>query len=202
MKRLIVTHVFAILVAIFSPPFGSVLLGTASAMLSRFNIRTFGAFKKFSSVSSFPSSSGRHHRKKPVSPLRDGNNEHRAEEFIVENDLSQMTGDLGKLSEVSMDREHYLFGDCKTFVELGVHEALSLSLENINKHTATAIQAASFETILSERDTVIAAETGSGKTLAYLLPIFQKLLELEDEEGVEDGEVKPTSLWKTLPYNR
>ena len=133
-------------------------------------------------------------------------------DFVVENDLSKMSADLGTLADVSIEKDDYLFGDSKTFSDLGIHPALSLSLNNINKHKATTIQAATFATVLSEKDTIIAAETGSGKTLAYLLPIIQKILELEEspeggaavEQELEEKQGSPAhgSLWKNGPYKR
>lgn len=83
---------------------------------------------------------------------------------------------LGELNDVTVDRESYLFGDGKLFSEIGVDADLSRALSSIGKDRATAIQMSSFETIISGKDTIIAAETGSGKTLAYLIPVVHMML--------------------------
>lgn len=92
-------------------------------------------------------------------------------------DETPSIGDMGELQDVTIEKERYLFGDGRMFEDLGVHSDLVRALKSIGKDKATAIQAACFDTIVSGKDTVIAAETGSGKTLAYLLPIMQQLLE-------------------------
>ena len=81
------------------------------------------------------------------------------------------------MDRVGMDRDRYLFGKAEDFQKLGVTMDLHKALEAIGKGKATSIQASSFPSIISGKDTVIAAETGSGKTLAYLVPLFHKILE-------------------------
>lgn len=44
------------------------------------------------------------------------------------------------------------------------------------------MQAAAVPSILADGDIVLAAETGSGKTQAYLVPLFNKLLEMKQTE--------------------
>ena len=70
------------------------------------------------------------------------------------------------------------------FASLGVSGTLAEHLHQSLKLTApTAIQRAALTKLLSEdpaggQDAFIQAETGSGKTLAYLLPIIQRLTQL------------------------
>ena len=107
--------------------------------------------------------------------------------FIVENDLSKMTQDLGGLRDVTIEKDTYLFGEGKIFDELEMHQDLFLSLKALGKEKATSIQALSFQKIISGKDAIIAAETGSGKTLAYLLPLIHQLLVIEDLGGLAKG---------------
>lgn len=47
------------------------------------------------------------------------------------------------------------------------------------------VQAACIPSILSGKDTVVAAETGSGKTHGYLVPLAEKLLHARNDPGIE-----------------
>ncbi len=59
------------------------------------------------------------------------------------------------------------------------HSNLLKAIE-INKFTEpTEIQKAAFPVILANRDLMACAETGSGKTVAFVLPVLQKLLDLD-----------------------
>jgi len=46
----------------------------------------------------------------------------------------------------------------------------------------SAVQAAAYTAILSDKDVTIGAETGSGKTLAYLLPLIDDILQSKEEK--------------------
>lgn len=81
---------------------------------------------------------------------------------------------------VMADRDEYLFGDKKSFRELGVTEDLCKALDLCGKTVATTIQSKSFPIIYSGVDVVIGAETGSGKTFSYLVPLMQQCLESEE----------------------
>lgn len=58
------------------------------------------------------------------------------------------------------------------------------------------IQAACIPSILSEADTVVAAETGSGKTHGYLVPLFDMLCRTSDdsEESLSDRGLRKNHL--------
>ena len=57
-----------------------------------------------------------------------------------------------------------------TFEELNLKKPIRNALTDIGYQTPTTIQAASFNVMMSGRDTIGIAQTGTGKTLAYLLP--------------------------------
>lgn len=64
------------------------------------------------------------------------------------------------------------------FANTTFHQRLSLGLEQLEITTATEVQASVIPIALAGKDVLACAETGSGKTLAYLLPIFEKLLQV------------------------
>ena len=45
----------------------------------------------------------------------------------------------------------------------------------------TPVQASTIPQFLKNKDVVVEAVTGSGKTLAYLIPVLEKLLQLEEQ---------------------
>jgi ATP-dependent helicase YprA (DUF1998 family) len=94
---------------------------------------------------------------------------------------------LGNLNDPKLDLDTFLFGDRVTFSSCGVGPDLQSALEATGKFNPTSIQAKTFGSISSGRDTIIGAETGSGKTLSYLIPIIQRLIE-EEQEETERGE--------------
>ncbi|MEN9290477.1 MAG: hypothetical protein RLZZ357_320 [Bacteroidota bacterium] len=57
-----------------------------------------------------------------------------------------------------------------TFEELNLKKPIRNALIDLGYQTPTTIQAASFNVMMSGRDTIGIAQTGTGKTLAYLLP--------------------------------
>lgn len=57
-----------------------------------------------------------------------------------------------------------------TFEELNLKKPIRNALTDLGYQTPTTIQAASFNVMMSGRDTIGIAQTGTGKTLAYLLP--------------------------------
>lgn len=72
--------------------------------------------------------------------------------------------------------------DSTSFDGLGMNEILTKHLiEHLNLKHPTKIQRTVLPRLLTrERDLFVQAQTGSGKTLAFVLPIFQKLMEIKD----------------------
>lgn len=65
------------------------------------------------------------------------------------------------------------------FSEFDLHPRLVSTLESHNIEKATPIQEKVIPEAQSGSDLLIDAQTGSGKTFAYLLPLFQRLIELQ-----------------------
>lgn len=63
----------------------------------------------------------------------------------------------------------------RTFIELGLSEALVEALEKEGISEPTCIQAECIPKALENRDIIAQSPTGSGKTLAFLLPLFMKV---------------------------
>lgn len=68
-----------------------------------------------------------------------------------------------------------------SFEQLGIHTLLLEALEKEGVVEPTEIQEKTIPHILANEDVIGQAETGSGKTFAYLLPIFQKIDLLKNE---------------------
>ena len=54
------------------------------------------------------------------------------------------------------------------------------------------VQKATVPLLMQRKNLVVQACTGSGKTLSYLVPIFQRMVESEDEEGVQGLIILPS----------
>jgi ATP-dependent RNA helicase DeaD len=63
----------------------------------------------------------------------------------------------------------------KTWIDLGISNALSEKLEANSIKVPSAIQVDAIPILLEGRDVSARSQTGSGKTLAYLLPMLQQL---------------------------
>ena len=97
-------------------------------------------------------------------------------------------------SQNTRNTTNFLFGTSpKLFRDMNMSEVLSNGVASIGLKTATVIQSAAFETILSRKEAIIAAETGSGKTLAYLLPIMQQLID-DGRNGNLSASFYPTTI--------
>ena len=48
----------------------------------------------------------------------------------------------------------------------------------------TPVQASTIPLFMQNKDVVVEAVTGSGKTLAFVIPILERLIRREDEEGL------------------
>ncbi|CAN0925630.1 DEAD-box ATP-dependent RNA helicase 22 [Linum grandiflorum] len=62
-----------------------------------------------------------------------------------------------------------------SWTALGLSDTISRALSDAGFQRPSLVQAQSIPSILSGKDTVIAAETGSGKTHSYLVPLIHKL---------------------------
>jgi ATP-dependent RNA helicase DeaD len=67
----------------------------------------------------------------------------------------------------------------EAFRELGLNDQLLADLYDMGYQQATPIQAAAIKPAVAGRDLIGQAQTGTGKTAAYVLPILQRLYELE-----------------------
>ncbi|CAG5088024.1 Oidioi.mRNA.OKI2018_I69.PAR.g11706.t1.cds [Oikopleura dioica] len=89
-----------------------------------------------------------------------------------------------------------LFNNIVGFDSLKIHPHLVGNLTTIFKlQSPTLVQQKSIPQILEGGDTLIRSQTGSGKTLAYMLPIFDKLMKMENldrKSGVMAVIVVPT----------
>ncbi|CAN1151299.1 DEAD-box ATP-dependent RNA helicase 22 [Linum perenne] len=62
-----------------------------------------------------------------------------------------------------------------SWTALGLSETIAKALTDVGFQRPSLVQAESIPSILSGKDSVIAAETGSGKTHSYLVPLIHKL---------------------------
>ncbi|BDA42696.1 DEAD-box ATP-dependent RNA helicase 17 [Coccomyxa sp. Obi] len=92
-------------------------------------------------------------------------------------------------SAVPASQKLEVFGpvDSSSFRGLGLAEALSDHLEEINFVTPTRIQQSAIPVLLRGRDALVNAPTGSGKTLAYLAPIINDLQAQEPRVSRAEG---------------
>ncbi|HML26399.1 MAG TPA: DEAD/DEAH box helicase, partial [Methanomethylovorans sp.] len=65
-----------------------------------------------------------------------------------------------------------------SFENLKIKKPLQRALENEGYTTPTPIQAQAIPHLLENRDLIGIAQTGTGKTAAFVLPILQKLSEM------------------------
>ena len=63
----------------------------------------------------------------------------------------------------------------RTFIEMGISNALALGLEKAGICNPTKVQGEVIPAALAGRDIIGQSATGTGKTLAFLLPVFQKI---------------------------
>lgn len=83
-----------------------------------------------------------------------------------------------------------LLDEVDTFTSLGLSRTIATHLlTKMKLKNPTAIQKAAVSQMLAEDgDAFIQSETGSGKTLAYLLPIFQRIMQMSEHQNgqIED----------------
>ncbi len=69
-----------------------------------------------------------------------------------------------------------------TFESLNISPSIIEKLSAINISSPTAVQAQAIPEILSGTSLLFQSETGTGKTFAYLLPLIQKISEINDDK--------------------
>lgn len=65
-----------------------------------------------------------------------------------------------------------------TFAQLNLNSSLLKTLDQLGHKAATPIQQQAIPRMLAGKDIIATAQTGTGKTAAYLLPIFERLINL------------------------
>ena len=72
-----------------------------------------------------------------------------------------------------VEEEDHLFSNKVTFAEVGVSDALSESLNELNFKWATPIQELSYKAVHSGKDVIIGSETGAQPLyLSYISPLY------------------------------
>ena len=72
----------------------------------------------------------------------------------------------------------------KTFSDLPINSYLIKTLSKSNYITMTKIQKKSIPLLLSHKNLIIKSETGTGKTLAYLIPVYEYLININNEKKI------------------
>lgn len=81
-----------------------------------------------------------------------------------------------------------------TFTDFGLLSSIQKTLKTMKLSKPTEIQAQVIPLMMSGQAVVGVSETGSGKTLAYVLPILNKLKELETEGNPVEKDAAPRAL--------
>jgi ATP-dependent RNA helicase DDX18/HAS1 len=87
------------------------------------------------------------------------------------------------------------------FSELNLSEETLKSLEDLNFHTATEIQAKCIPLAMNNSDVIGSAKTGSGKSLAFLIPAVEMLSKTKDISGTRVLVLTPTRELALQLYN-
>ena len=80
-----------------------------------------------------------------------------------------------------------------SFLNLGLHEALTKAVADSGYDTATEVQLQAIPPALAGRDLMVSASTGSGKTASFILPALERILaargdnDKRREKGVVQG---------------
>ncbi|KAK9707344.1 hypothetical protein RND81_07G190900 [Saponaria officinalis] len=96
--------------------------------------------------------------------------------FTIFKPIKAFSTDTNANNGGNSEKDTFFANDVVSWASLGVSDKLSQSLSNAGFVKPSLIQAACIPSILSGKDTVVAAETGSGKTHGYLVPLLDKLL--------------------------
>ncbi|XP_039254429.2 putative ATP-dependent RNA helicase DDX28 [Styela clava] len=81
--------------------------------------------------------------------------------------------------------------DKASFNDYGLNTTVNESLQKLGVEAPTQIQNKVLPIVMNGENVMLAAETGSGKTYGYLIPIINKILEIDNEDFVSSG---PTAL--------
>ena len=92
------------------------------------------------------------------------------------------------LCDSSNQAKSFFFSQ-KPFNACGLSEKfMNGVLSSLNVVRPSKIQALSYTEVYSGSNCIIADQTGSGKTLAYLLPVLQRLIELQRNKTISQAE--------------
>lgn len=86
-----------------------------------------------------------------------------------------------------MKKSSYFYSK-KDFTAIGLKDMMNAVLNSLNLDKPSKIQALAFNDIYLGSNCILADQTGSGKTLAYLLPVLQRLLELQRNKTISAPE--------------
>lgn len=78
------------------------------------------------------------------------------------------------------------------FNSLGLHEQLLEGIHSMNFKQPTPIQQQAIPLILQGKDVVGIAQTGTGKTAAFVLPLLNKIIDLQHEQSIKALIIVPT----------
>lgn len=82
-----------------------------------------------------------------------------------------------------MDSAPQYFHSRKSYEEIGLNaKVMSGVLKSLGLERPSKIQALAFKEIYTGANCILADQTGSGKTFAYLLPLLQRIVELQREK--------------------
>jgi len=88
------------------------------------------------------------------------------------------------LSALQSSNTHFF--SQKSFKDIGIsQEVLGGALKELNINRPSKIQAMSFSEILHGSTCIVADQTGSGKTLSFLLPLIQRVIDLQRNKTIE-----------------
>ncbi|KAF2360404.1 DEAD/DEAH box helicase domain [Trinorchestia longiramus] len=99
--------------------------------------------------------------------------------------LKRMQQIAPKLDEEQKNVEEYFkdsvsIDTTRTFESMHLHEHLMLAIKKMDYTEPTPIQSATIPVAMAGKDVCGCAATGTGKTAAYLLPVLERLLQLEE----------------------
>ncbi|GAB5356577.1 hypothetical protein AAMO2058_000301800 [Amorphochlora amoebiformis] len=79
---------------------------------------------------------------------------------------------------IGEEGEHF-YSSCESFTSLNLSSATSNALRQLGINRPSKIQKIAIPALLEGHSAIIGEQTGSGKTLAYLLPVIERVVEME-----------------------